>query len=600
MQVGFPCRKFRVAVFSANSFDGFQFEKVKRRTKIFLLKLIASTSILPQHPCGFLLWIRCEYSPGIRGTAGLRNPTFITANLVTFRRLLFFPFSGVFSSLSGDSPALDFSGPIHQTDITELSIQHTPVNNAHVSPVDPRLLETADARSVWASCLAVVREHLKPTTFKTWFEPLLPTKLEASLLTVEVPSTYFYEWLEEHYFDLIQGALQQSLGPDARLQYAVRIPKQSSPVPARGETLPVNVLPFPAANGETEARAEFASNLNPKFTFENFIKGDGNQFARAAALNVANNPGETAFNPLVIYGGVGLGKTHLVQAIGNAITADLKGKRVFYASSEKFTIDFVESIEKNRTIDFSNFYRSVDVLILDDIQFFSGKERTQDTFFHTFNTLYQLKKQIVLSSDKPPKELFGLDERLISRFQCGLTVDIQPPDLETRIAILRKKADGDRIDIPQDVIEFIAANVKSNIRELEGCYIGLIARHTLEQKPLTVELAETVLKNVIAKEKKDITIEQIQRIVAEHFSIPENSLRAKSRKQEVVFPRQVAMYLAKTCTRASLKTIGLHFGGRDHSTIIYACRSIEQSMSDDEGSRAVVEQLGKKVSYLSE
>lgn len=466
--------------------------------------------------------------------------------------------------------------------------------------------ETA-AVSAWKDCLEFIKPQLKPLTFKTWFEPIIPTRLEGGLLTVEVPSTYFYEWLEEHYFDLIQGAILEVLGQDAKLQYAVKVPRdegssytlEHNPYPVGGEAKPEPARDLRARAATVEAGEPFVTNLNPKFTFESFIRGDGNQFARAAALNVANNAGETAFNPLVLYGGVGLGKTHLIQAIGNYVSMNNPRKRVYYVSSEKFTIDFVEAIEKNNTIDFSNFYRSMDVLIVDDIQFFSGKERTQDTFFHTFNTLHQLKKQIILSSDRPPKDLVGLDERLISRFQCGLTVDIQPPDLETRIAILRKKAEGDHIDIPQEVIEYIASNVKSNIRELEGCYIGLIARHTLEQCPLDVSLAERVLRNVIDSEKKDITVEQIQKMVADYFKVPENSLRAKTRKQEIVLPRQVAMYLSKNLTRASLKTIGLHFGGRDHSTIIHACKTIEKSIGQDDSLRSHVEHLEKQISYIS-
>lgn len=465
------------------------------------------------------------------------------------------------------------------------------------------------ASEIWKRCLDIIQPQLKPLTYKTWFEPILPTNLDGTLLTVQVPSTYFYEWLEEHHFELIQKAMREVLGDNAQLQYAVQLPRNED----RGNGQPTsvsqhvqNISPSSSSVAQASTRSvtiaavePFVTNLNPKFTFESFIRGDGNQFARAASLNVANNPGETAFNPLVLYGGVGLGKTHLIQAIGNQVSMNNPGKRVYYVSSEKFTIDFVEAIEKNSTIDFSNFYRSMDVLIVDDIQFFSGKERTQDTFFHTFNTLHQLKKQIILSSDRPPKDLIGLDERLISRFQCGLTVDIQPPDLETRIAILRKKAEGDHFELPQDVIEFIASNVKSNIRELEGCYIGLIARHTLEQCPLDVALAEKVLKNVISSENNDITVEQIQKIVADHFKIQENSLRAKTRKQEIVLPRQIAMYLSKNFTRASLKTIGLHFGGRDHSTIIHACKTIERGVANDQTLRQHVDQLEKQLSYIA-
>jgi chromosomal replication initiator protein len=464
------------------------------------------------------------------------------------------------------------------------------------------------AESAWKECLEIIRPRVKTLTFSTWFEPIVPKSLEGSLLTLEVPSTYFYEWIEEHFFTILQESLRTVLGDDAVLQYAVSVLKQEKPQ----NTMQTNPYPQGAVSDPADRFAHqtrtvpairvtepFVSNLNPKYLFTNFIRGDGNQFARAAAMNVSNNPGETAFNPLVLYGGVGLGKTHLIQAIGNHVLEQFPNKRVYYVSSEKFTIDFVDAIERNNTIDFSTFYRSMDVLIVDDIQFFSGKERTQDTFFHTFNTLHQLKKQIILSSDRPPKDLVGLDERLISRFQCGLTVDVQPPDLETRIAILRKKSESDYIDIPQDVIEYIAANVKSNIRELEGCYIGLIARHTLEQRPLDISLAEKVLKNVISAEKKELSIEHIQKSVADFFKVSENSLRMKTRKQEIVLPRQVAMFLSKKLTRASLKTIGLHFGGRDHTTIIHACRSMEQAITSDTTLASQVEQIEKQLSYVT-
>jgi len=468
------------------------------------------------------------------------------------------------------------------------------------------ILTQKTADTAWKECLEIIRPRVKPLTFSTWFEPIHPKSLEGTLLTLEVPSTYFYEWIEEHFFDLLQEALRTVLGSGSALQYAVSVLKQeltypsfqANPYPQGGDQRPIVSRPQ-APRQTVRVQEPFVSNLNPKYLFSNFIRGDGNQFARAAALNVSNNPGETAFNPLVLYGGVGLGKTHLIQAIGNHVLEQFPDKRVYYVSSEKFTIDFVDAIEKNSTIDFSSFYRSMDVLIVDDIQFFSGKERTQDTFFHTFNTLHQLKKQIILSSDRPPKDLVGLDERLTSRFQCGLTVDVQPPDLETRIAILRKKSESDYIDIPQDVIEYIAANVKSNIRELEGCYIGLIARHTLEQRPLDISLAEKVLRNVISAERKELSIEQIQKSVADYFKISENSLRMKTRKQEIVLPRQIAMFLAKKLTRASLKTIGLHFGGRDHTTIIHACRTIEQAMAGDTGLSAQVDQIEKQLSYIA-
>jgi chromosomal replication initiator protein len=300
----------------------------------------------------------------------------------------------------------------------------------------------------------------------------------------------------------------------------------------------------------------------------------------------------------VIYGPTGLGKTHLIQAIGNHSMAHGKAKRVIYVSSERFTVEFVEAIQRDTTNEFAGFYRSMDILIVDDIQFFAGKERTQDHFFHTFNELHQLGKQIVLSSDRPPKELKGLDDRLLSRFQWGLTSDIQPPDLETRIAILLNKSENERITLPQDVVECIASNVTSNIRELEGCLISLMAKASLEGREITVDLAREVLKVVVGDVKSPLTIETIQRTVCDYFSIPEDLIRAKTRKQEIVNARQVAMYLAKELTNCSLKTIGLHFGGRDHSTVIHAYQSVEDQMRIDQKYQANVQQIRRRLQML--
>ncbi len=474
------------------------------------------------------------------------------------------------------------------------------------------------ARHAWDSCLSLIRERTKPLTFKTWFEPVRALKLENGVLTLQVPSSFFYEWIEEHYNPLLTQSIQQTIGPDARIDY-LSLEEDGSAVPIAGAGTPVNgeeeedslrsttfsVLPprqipkLAPVQPLDENEAYRATNLNQKYTFDNFVRGDGNQFACAAALNIANNLGSTSFNPLVIYGGVGLGKTHLIQAIGNAAFEKNPRLNLVYMSSEKFTIEFVEAIEKNRTKEFSDYFRSMDILIIDDIQFFSGKERTQDNFFHTFNTLHQAKRQIVLSSDRPPKEITGLSERLISRFQWGLTVDIQPPDLETRIAILRMKSEQDSITLPRDVLEFIAANVKSNIRELEGCYITLIARHTFDQRPIDLPLAEEVLRSVTSTFRKQLSVEQIQKLVSDHFGISENLLRAKTRKQEIVLARQVAMYLAKTFTSASLKTIGLHFGGRDHSTVIHACQTVSASLNHDPAIRDAVKQLEKQLNLIS-
>ena len=470
--------------------------------------------------------------------------------------------------------------------------------------------EAEQARFVWAACLDLIKEAVNTQSYKTWFEPIQPLGLNGARLILQVPSQFFYDWLEEHYDGVLQSTVSRILGREASLEYSIRTeePELEFDYRAMGSeslkpevSYPAQPSSFKSPNtlsGAPREAARVETFLNPRYTFDNFIKGESNQLARAAASAVANNPGGTSFNPLVIYGGTGLGKTHLIQAIGNSALVTKKARRVIYVSSEKFTIEFVDAIQSDRINDFSSFYRSMDILIVDDIQFFSGKEKTQDNFFHTFNELHQIGKQIVLSSDRPPKELKGLDDRLLSRFQWGLTADIQPPDLETRIAILRMKSDEDKIDIPQDVIECIAVNVTSNIRELEGCLISLLAKASLEGRQLTVDLAREVVRTVVGEIRSPITIEEIQRVVCEYFSLPEDLIRAKTRKQEVVTARQIAMYLAKELTNSSLKTIGLHFGGRDHSTVIHAYQSVEDQMKIDQKFGTNVSQIRRKLDLL--
>ncbi|MCI0707384.1 MAG: chromosomal replication initiator protein DnaA [Ignavibacteriae bacterium] len=467
---------------------------------------------------------------------------------------------------------------------------------------------TLSAEQVWEECLTGIRGQISTLSYKTWFQPIVPVKLVGSEITIQVPSQFFYDWLEEHYNALIRKTITGVLGPEAKMYYSIaddsaepRVDAAEKAAADAAQQAPLSVaqpyssFPLNVSIRPSETLAPIQSNLNPRYTFDNFIKGDSNQLARAAALAVANNPGGTSFNPLVIYGGTGLGKTHLMHALGNHAIATGKAKRAAYISSEKFTVDFVEAIQSDRVSEFSQHYRSMDLLIVDDIQFFSGKEKTQDNFFHTFNALYQLGKQIVLSSDVPPKELKGLDDRLISRFQCGLTADIQPPDLETRIAILRKKSEENGLDLAPDVIDFIAANVTKNIRELEGCLISLLARASLESREVTVDLAQDVLRIVANNIRHPITIENIQRAICKHYDIPEDLLRAKTRKQEVVLARQTAMYLAKQLTDASLKTIGLHFGGRDHSTVIHACQSVEDRVKQDAKYKQTIEQFQRRI-----
>lgn len=462
---------------------------------------------------------------------------------------------------------------------------------------------------IWDDCLSTIRGRVNSQSYKTWFEPIVPVKNERNVFTIKVPSQFFYDWLEEHYYSLLNEALTMAAGKETTIDYIVapddrdvallRHDEANAGAPNGMEVPPELAItlnePLRKIATTSSPHPRIATSLNPKYVFDNYIKGESNQFARAAALAVSNNPGGTSFNPLVIYGGVGLGKTHLVHAIGNHLLRSGKTDRILYTSSEKFTVDFVESIQRDNVAAFSNYYRSVDLLIVDDIQFFAGKEKTQDIFFHTFNALHQLGKQIVLSSDKPPKELKGLNERLISRFQWGLTADIQPPDLETRIAILHKKSRDDGFEITQDVAEFIAANVTSNIRELEGCLVSLIARSSLESRKITIDLAREVVRSVVGEVRTHITIEEIQRVVCQHLGIPDDLIRAKTRKQEIVNARQIAMYLAKELTNSSLKTIGLHFGGRDHSTVIHAYQSVEDSMNTDPKQRNLIQLLKSKL-----
>jgi len=458
-----------------------------------------------------------------------------------------------------------------------------------------------DAKGTWEECMKIIHGKVNNLSYKTWFEPVIPVVLDKNNLVLKVPSRFFHDWLEEHYATVVSESLKVVIGENARVEYTISDEDIGDNEPRFYRP---SQLVLPNSHQEkiglpkSNHHPPFENNLNARYTFENFIKGDSNQFARAAAYAVANNPAGTSFNPLVVYGGVGLGKTHLIQAIGNLAIQLRKAERVFYVSSERFTVDFVEAIQKDRANEFSNFYRSMDVLIVDDIQFFAGKEKTQDTFFHTFNALHQSGKQIVLSSDRPPKELKGVDDRLVSRFTWGLTVDIQPPDLETRIAILRKKSEDDGIQLPDDVIEYIAANVTTNIRELEGSLISILAKASLNNREITVDLAKEVVRSLAVSRKTAVTVEDIQKIVANFFDTSEEYLRAKTRKQEVVIARQTAMYLTKELTRLPLKTVGSHFGGRDHSTVIYACQVISDLIANDEKFRDKYTRIRKKIEMI--
>lgn len=458
-------------------------------------------------------------------------------------------------------------------------------------------ITTNDHLNVWKSCLLKIKENVSMMTYNTWFLPIKPIDLSDSTLKVQIPSQFFWEWIDEHFNGLISRSITDVLGKDAKLTYVIAedIPVVETRNKENGHAVINN-----NSSEKPKPKQTFESNLNPRYTFDNFIKGEGNQLARAAAGAISDNPGGTSFNPLFLYGGVGLGKTHLIQAIGNQIAKNFPEKKVIYLSSDIFTVEFVESIQSNRVNEFSNFYRSMDVLIIDDIQFLIGKEKTQDLFFHIFNTLHQSRKQIILSSDKPPKDLKGLDERLISRFQWGLTADIQPPELETRIAILKRKAETYGMFVSNDILEYIASNITSNIRELEGCLIKLLASVSLSSKEITFDLAKKTVKEIATDRKTStLTIETITKVVCEHLGVAENKIRDKTRKKEIVLARQIAMYLVKELTLSSLKTIGLHFGGRDHSTVIHACNTIEEMRIKDPTLNNVIEEIRNKVELAS-
>jgi chromosomal replication initiator protein len=445
---------------------------------------------------------------------------------------------------------------------------------------------------IWKECLTLIKKGIPNITYNTWFLPIKPYELDGNTLKILVPNNYFVEWIEEHYNTLINKTVSQVLGKDGKLVYIINEAEEEivddiTPLPKTENTKKVeNVTPV----------NNFNTNLSPRYQFDNYVKGEANELARAAAIAISDNPGETSFNPLFIYGGVGLGKTHLIQAIGNNILTKFPGKKVIYLSADIFTTQFVESIQTNKVAEFSKFYNDLDVLIIDDIQFLTGRERTQDLFFHIFNNLHQSRKQIILSSDKPPRDLKGMNERLISRFNWGLTVDVQPPDFETRVAILKNKSQSFGIELSNEIIELIAYNITSNIRELEGTLIKLLANASLNSKEIDFELARKTIKEISTQKKlTNISIDNITRIVCKEFGVDENKVREKNRKKEVVLARQVAMYLSKKLTKSSLKTIGLHFGGRDHSTVIHAYNNIEKLTSEDISLNEIVTGLKNKL-----
>lgn len=443
----------------------------------------------------------------------------------------------------------------------------------------------AQISELWRKVLEKIEKTLSKPSFDTWLKATKATTLEEDALIVAAPNEFARDWLETRYSPLITDTLYETTGNHMKVKFVV---------PQNQEAGTNEDFPAPrvkVSQQPTGSDDQPPSILNPKYTFDTFVIGSGNRFAHAASLAVAEAPAK-AYNPLFIYGGVGLGKTHLMHAIGHYVIQHNASAKVVYLSSEKFTNEFINSIRDNKTVEFRNKYRSVDVLLIDDIQFLAGKEQTQEEFFHTFNALHEASKQIIISSDRPPKEIPTLEDRLRSRFEWGLITDIQPPDLETRIAILRKKAKAENLDIPNEVMVYIANHIDSNIRELEGALIRVVAYSSLINRDIDTTLAAEALKDIIPSSKpRIITIMDIQRAVGEAFSLKLEDFKAKKRTKSVAYPRQIAMYLSRELTDASLPKIGDEFGGRDHTTVIHAHEKISKSLAVDPQLQATIQTL---------
>ncbi|NOU19929.1 MAG: chromosomal replication initiator protein DnaA [Bacteroidales bacterium] len=471
-----------------------------------------------------------------------------------------------------------------------------------------------DFQQVWHSCLQIIKDNVSPVSFKTWFEPIVPVKLEKSILTIQVPSPFFYEYLEEQYIDILRKTLRKELGSDAKLEYSVVMENNSFAnskpytvkFPTQNKTdLKNKPVSIPANNQDYQIKNPFVipgikklyvdPQLNPDNTFANFVEGECNRLARSAGLAVSHAPGKTAFNPLLLYGNSGLGKTHLAQAIGIEAKEKFPEKTVLYVNAAKFQTQFVEAIRNNNKNDFLHFYQMIDILIIDDVHEFAGKEKTQDTFFHIFNHLHQSGKQLIFTSDKPPVELQGLEQRLLSRFKWGLSADLQAPDFETRIAILKKKIYNDGIIVPEEVIEYIASNITNNIRELEGALISLLAQSTLNRKEITLELTSEMIDKLVKSTRKEISIDYIQKIVCEYFGLPSDVLQTKTRKREIVQARQIAMFFSKSMTKSSLSTIGSIIGGKDHATVLHACKTVNNLMDTDKRFKSQIDDIEKRL-----
>jgi chromosomal replication initiator protein len=440
-------------------------------------------------------------------------------------------------------------------------------------------------RQTWEEVAAGIRPHVSSDAFQRWFAAIELAHADDKQLIFQVPNTIYQLWIESNYLQLLQAAAMQVLGGEREIKFCVA-EQPAGPILAPEHRAEPETKVAKAADKDPEPAT--VHGMNPRNTFDTFVVGSNNQFAHAAALAVAQSPSKT-YNPLFIYGGVGLGKTHLMQAIGQQVADRKKNFKVMYLSSEKFTNEFIDAIQHNTLVKFRKRYRQADVLLIDDIHFLAGKERSQEEFFHTFNTLFDGRKQIVLSSDRPASEIANLEQRLVSRFEWGLTAELQPPDIETRMAILRKKAQSLQVQLASDVLEFLAQRVRTNVRRLEGALMRVASFASLSGREVTREVVEQLLRDILQEEaKKMITIDQIQRKVAEHFDVRLADMTSKRRPANIAFPRQVAMYLARRHTKSSLNEIGDAFGGRDHGTVLHACKTVQDRMGREDQVRQLV------------
>ena len=467
-------------------------------------------------------------------------------------------------------------------------------------------------QDVWNNCLTIIRDNVTAQNFKTWFKPIKAVALEGKTLTIQVPSQFCFEWLEKHYLTLMKKTIMREIGKDAKLEYNILLENSSdkkpyiSKVPSSGQAdVKNNPISIPLSMNSSSIRNPFIIpglqkiNINPQlnesYTFDAYVEGECNRLARSAGFAVSQNPGGTSFNPLFIYGSGGLGKTHLANAIGIEVKNNHPEKIVLYVSADKFLTQFVDAIKDNKRNDFVHFYQSIDVLIIDDVQFLCGKEKTQDVFFHIFNHLHQNKKQVILTSDKAPVDIVGMEQRLLSRFKWGLSADLQSPDLETRLAILKKKIKKDGIDIPYEVVEYIAYSITTNVRELEGALISLLAQSSLNRKEITIDLAKNMLDKFVKNTVREVSIDYIQKIVCDYFDIPIETMKSKTRKREIVQCRQLAMYFSKQMTKNSLAMIGKHCGNKDHATVLHACKTVNNLADTDKRFKGYISKNKKKL-----